>query len=127
MPLVEIDPDVYDRLVVTGKLMDRPISDVVRRLLDLVAREPASSQPSQYSSRSKEQEMLALASTAEVEPIYATYKGHRIEGQFDVATHEVVLRDSPWVNRPFGSPTAAARAVVEHFSGDTIQVSNTNG
>jgi predicted CopG family antitoxin len=127
VPLVELDADVYERLVVTGRLMDRPLSDVIRRLLELVAREQVSAKPSTNTSQEMEHDMRASMTTTESERIYGSYKGHRIEGRFDLSTHEVVLDDAPWANKPFSSPTAAARAVVEHFSGDTIQASNTNG
>lgn len=59
--------------------------------------------------------------------IFKVYKGHRIEGMFNPATHEIRLTTEPWANKYFSSPTAAAVAVVGHYSGDLRESNNTNG
>ena len=59
--------------------------------------------------------------------IHKVYKGHRIEGTFNRETLEVVITSGPLANRGFPSPTAAAVAVVLHFSGDVRESPNTNG
>lgn len=65
--------------------------------------------------------------SAEWLAIHKIYKGHRIEGTFNPSTHEVRLATEPWANKYFASPTGAAVAVVEHFSGDVRETNNTNG
>ena len=65
--------------------------------------------------------------TAEWLAIHKIYKGHRLESSFNPSTHEVRLATTPWANKYFASPTAAAVAVVEHYSSDVRETNNTNG
>ena len=58
--------------------------------------------------------------------IFKVYKGHRVEGTLDPATSAIRIMSSPWDGKDYLSPTAAAIAVVEHYSPDRAEP-NTNG
>lgn len=143
MPSVELDQETYERLAVAARLMNEPISAVVRRLLDRLAEEPvASKHPSRElddpdwagasgTRGSRVTRKVAVPTQSghgeKLVPILKVYKGHRIEGTFNVATHEIRLSTPPWTDKYFPSPTAAAEAVVDYYSGDVRETPNTNG
>jgi len=142
MYTIEIDDETYERLIVVARLMNEPIGAVVRRLVDRLTTDPEPNpQPQQQpvapsANTSKESVMSTLAVAdptveklhlEEWVQIHKIYKGHRIEGSFSPATHELHLSTEPWANKYFSSPTAAAVAVVEHFSRDVRETSSTNG
>ena len=144
MPSVELDQETYERLAVAAKLMNEPIGTVVRRLVDRIAEGPAASKEpadeldgaeSAGTSGSKGARVVAKKVAVPTQsrprdklvPIHKVYKGHRIEGTFNVDTHEVRLSTAPWTNNSFPSPTAAAVVVVDYYSGDLRETPNTNG
>ena len=135
MPEVSLDEETYDRLLVASRLMDEPIGEVVRRLVNRLASQPEPLPDSvpvgdvrpDPPAVSNSREMHMETVTAEWLAIHKIYKGNRVEGVFNPTTHEVRLSTQPWANKYFASPTAAAVAVVEHFSGDLIETNNTNG
>lgn len=142
MKHIEIDDLTYTRLVVAARLMSTPVGDVVRRLVDQLADEPASAQESDVASlrasvgspaRSVDAERLATPPAAPPESdlrgwlaVYKTFKGQRVEGLFHPGTHEVRITTVPWAGKVFPSPTAAAIAVVEQYSTGR-QTPSTNG
>jgi hypothetical protein len=141
MPSIELDQETYERLAVAARLMNEPISTVVRRLVDGLAKGPAA--PTQPADEPVGSEWAGASGAKMVAkkvavptqslhgdksvPIHKVYKGHRVEGTFNVDTHEVRLSTAPWTNNSFPSPTAAAVAVVDHYSGDLRETPNTNG
>lgn len=134
MPEVNLDDETYERLLVTSHLMDETIGEVVRRLVDRLASESRpSSDPTTVGgtgpnwSPLRAQEKRIQTDVAEWLAIHKIYKGNRVEGTFNPTTHEVRLSTEPWTNKYFASPTAAAVAVVDHFSGDVRETNNTNG
>ena len=145
MPRVELDQRTYERLAVAARLMNEPIGAVVRRLVERLAEEPVgpeeptheASDPQRAAASGARESRLVARKIAvpaaqsrlaeELVPIHNNYKGHRVEGTFNVTTHEIHLSTAPWTNRHFRSPTAAAEAVVKHYSGDVRDTVNTNG
>jgi hypothetical protein len=135
MRSIEVDEETYGRLIVVARLMNEPIGDVVRRLVDRLSTDTESvsrphQPPAPSASTPKEDPINVMATTpltAEWLQIHKIYKGHRIEGTFNPSTHEVHLSTEPWANKYFSSPTAAAVAVVDYFSGDVRETPNTNG
>lgn len=131
MPKVDIDDETYGRLLVTSQLLGETVGEVVYRLVNRLLTEPAqtpvrTSQP-QREAHVNEEETVVPTTTAEWISVYKIYKGHRVEGSFNPNTMEVRLSTAPWTNKYFASPTAAAVAVVDHYSGDVRTTSNTNG
>ena len=59
-------------------------------------------------------------------PVRKQYKGNTVRAEFHLSTLEVRVISAPWSGRVFPSPTAAARAVVEHFGG-ALRTTSTNG
>jgi len=141
MYTIEIDDETYERLIVVARLMNEPIGAVVRRLVDRLTTDPEPNPqpqhpvaPSPITPKENSMSTPTVAATTaekmhleEWVPIHKIYKGHRIEGSFNPATHELHLSTEPWANKYFSSPTAAAVAVVEHFSRDVLESSSTNG
>ena len=124
MPSIEIDSETYDHLLVTSRLVDESIGDVIRKLVQSRIMGVAS------SAVSLPIEPVAnpvVDFEGEWIPVHKIYKGHRVEGTFNPSTHEIRLSTEPWANKYFSSPTAAAVTVVEHFSGSTRETPNTNG
>lgn len=136
MRMVHIDDATYARLVVAARLMDCTVGDVVARLVDRLANDdvaPSLINPGAAVATPRKEHRYtppARVSTdpaVEWIPVYKTYKANRIQGEFNPRTHEVRLSTEPWANKIFASPTAAAVAVVDHFSGDVRESPNTNG
>jgi len=59
-------------------------------------------------------------------PVYAEYRGHRVEGQFVPRTQRLVVTGEPAPGRSFKSPSGAARAVVAALNPSRESV-HTNG
>ncbi|MBS2936593.1 hypothetical protein KDN32_02415 [Nocardioides sp. J2M5] len=143
MKTIQIDDGTYDRLVVAARLMDRTVGEVVSRLVDVLASDtPVAAGPPSSPSEAAAQQVRASTSSSSAYkpparehidpkvdwiPIAKTYKGHDLSAMFNPHTHEVRLTTEPWHNQVFSSPTAAAVAVVDHFSGDVRESPNTNG
>lgn len=140
MPTIELDHETYERLMVVARLMNEPVGAVVRRLVDRLATAPDTSHtPEDVDMANRAAPKKSAVSTPSAAtptdawhgdewiPVHKIYKGHRIEGTFNAATHELHLSTEPWANKYFASPTAAAVAVVEHFSGNVRETPNTNG
>lgn len=132
MRVVEIDEGTYDRLLVAARLMERSVGEVITRLVDRLASDGEDSADTGGTNLAPD---LSTASHPPRLPVpiddwitvFKVYKGHRLEGAFHPRTREVRLSTPPWTNKVFPSPTAAAVAVVEHFSGDVRESPNTNG
>jgi hypothetical protein len=58
-------------------------------------------------------------------PVFSIYRGQRIEGTFDRATHGLTITSEPQAGHWFKSPSAAAQAVVTSI--DPTVSSNRNG
>lgn len=141
MPAVQLDDETYERLAVVARLMNEPIGAVIRRLVDRLATDPAppphpTQNPDPAAANAPRERTMSAAAVGPTPDewhgedwvhVHKIYKGHRIEGTFNVSTHELHLSTEPWANKYFNSPTAAAVAVVEHFSGDVRETPNTNG
>ena len=134
MRQIEIEDTTYDRLVVAARLMNLTVGQVIAQLVDRLASDPAP-QPGPLERATPTRTTAAytpparVATDPDVEwiPVYKVYKGNRIDGAFSPRSHEVQLKTQPWANKTFPSPTAAAVAVVEHYSGDVRESPNTNG
>jgi len=135
MPSIETDDETYDRLYMAARLMDVPLGEIVRRLVKRLASEPSSGASSTATAMHSEEAAATTTAmptmpappTNDWLPIFKIYKGHRVEGNFNPSTHEVLLITEPWVNKYFSSPTAAAVTVVEHYSGNDRKSPSTNG
>jgi hypothetical protein len=135
MPQIHLAAETHERLLVTARLMNKTVGEVITLLVDRLTNEPAtpSEEPVSPSARVGGPGRYIPPPVSPPDaavtwiPVYKVYKGHRLEGAFNPRTHEVRLSTGPWANRIFPSPTGAAIAVVEHYSGDVRDSPNTNG
>ena len=117
MAQIELDDVTYERLLVTARLLDEPVGQVVHRLLDRLTSDgsPAAPpgctpapDPASYPGP-KEEHVTERTLTAVWIPVHKIYKGQRVEGTFNPSTHEIRLTTPPFANRYFNSPTGACR------------------
>lgn len=121
MPSIDIEQSTYDRLVVTARLLDQPVGNVVTLLLDrLTGDAPPGQNPPVAAATAR-----TVPGGGDL-PVHALYKGQRVEGAFSPDTLELQVDSAPWSGRRFSSPTAAAQAVVSQYGSDR-QSPNTNG
>ena len=109
MPDIPVDQATFDAVRLAANASGLTMSDVVRRALaTLAAADPAPERDP----------------WVEV-PVYAEYRGRRVEGLFLPATSRLVVTTAPLAGREFASPTAAAGAVVAEVNPG--RTSPTNG
>lgn len=125
MPTIDVDADTYEKLAVSARLMDLPLGGVVRLLVQRLVDQ--THPPSPATTQQEAQMAGQLGQRPAWLPVYKTYRSHMVEGEFNPTTMELRVSTAPWSGRSFPSPTAAARAVVEHFGSDERRTSNTNG
>jgi hypothetical protein len=128
MKTIQIDDRSYDRLVVAERLTEQTVGEVVAKLLDRLTVEPAVD--SQATTHRKVPMRVRAAQPLPDDPevkVFKVFKGNRVDGVFNVRTHELRVTTPPWSNKAFSSPTAAAVAVVDHFAGEARETNNTNG
>lgn len=131
MPEITIDQRTYDKLGFSAALMNRPIGDVVRVLVERLE-PPPDTTPTASPNRDPDDEghgsMQPEASHRGPDwlPVYRVYKRQRFEGEFNPSTMELRVLSAPWSGQTFSSPTAAAQEVVAHVPGER-KTNNTNG
>lgn len=125
MPSIDVDADTYEKLAVSARLMDLPLGGVVRLLVQRLVDQTRP--PSPVTTQQEAQMTGQSGRRPSWLPVYKTYRSHMVEGEFNPTTMELRVSTAPWSGRSFPSPTAAARAVVEHFGSDERRTSNTNG
>src|SRR4051812_44604526 len=95
MPEVNLDEQTYERLLVTSRLLDEPVGEVIRMLVNRLTAEPqptsapAATAPQSLPPTAHQEENPMPTMTAEWLDIHKIYKGHRVEGAFNPNTHEV--------------------------------------
>lgn len=133
MPLIDIDDQTYERLVLSARLLDLPVGRVVSMLVDRLLTEALTSPPSPAPIRpavppaAVTAPLSGAAGPRDVVSVFAVYLGRRVTGRFDPSSLTVAIDDAPWNGKVFPSPTAAAIAVVRQLAPDERQSANTNG
>jgi hypothetical protein len=129
MPVIDLDQLTWDKLQLTARLTDQPIGAVVKMLVDRLAGAEAARStepPGPMTVVTSPPAARPVIGTDAWIPVHKIYKGNRVEGGFNPSTMELRVDTAPWSGKVFSAPTAAARAVVEHFPNDR-ETSNTNG
>jgi hypothetical protein len=128
MPQIDLDEDTFQKLAISARLMERPIGDVVRLLVQRLVSDPPRG-TSSGPAPTNDEERAVTTTTPRVGwiKVSKTYLSKRVEAEFNPSTMEVRITTAPWSGKVFNSPTAAARAVVEKFGSNDRQTSNTNG
>ncbi len=127
MPSIDLDQDTYEKLEVSARLMNKSPGDVVSLLLRRLVVAPGPDKAPTTPTQQETPMSLSAPRQPGWLPVHKTYLSHLVEGDFNPTTMEVRVSTAPWSGRVFASPTAAARAVVEHYGGDNRQTTNTNG
>lgn len=141
MPTLTVDQQTYDMLVFSARLMDVPVDEVVRimvqrleRLDEGRSRQPVRDLTSTPISVPKLERPRPPRPDQPPEPprhpspwlpVHKVYRGRRVDAEFNRDTMEVKVLSAPLEGRAFPSPTAAAMAVLERLpSGRETQGTN---
>ncbi|MDN4473716.1 hypothetical protein [Demequina zhanjiangensis] len=128
MNSIEVSTATYEKLLVAAQLMGCTAGQVVDRMVSNLSGAGSGTTSIESTEDRREAPVVATPATGEAQvPVFKIYKNHRIEGVFDMSTHELRITTAPWNHKVFPSPTAAAVDVVVRISGDTRAVPNTNG
>jgi len=109
VPEITVDAQTYDVLRIAANAAGVPISEIVRRGVAALRGETPPPEPDPW----------------EEVPVYAEYRGRRFEGMFVAATARLVVTSGELAGRAFGSPSAAAGAVLAAVNPD--RDARTNG
>jgi hypothetical protein len=129
VPEVKLDQRTYEKLRFTASLMNCPVGDVIRLLVERLCQQPepgeGQDEPS-FSRQGAETGTDAKSGASDWLAVYRIYKKQRFDAEFNPSTMEVRITSAPWSGRVFDSPTAAAQSVLDHVPSDR-RTNNTNG
>ena len=129
--VIEVDQRTYDIITTCAKVMGVSPGEIVRRLIQPPGSDAGSTFPpvDQPPSSPTPQAIPARGVSTDAEgriEIFRYYKGVEVLAQLDPRSHEVHIASGPLSGQIFGSPSAAAQAVVAALNPRRARV-ETNG